>query len=247
MKPTHTPIRALGTFDRLEPGHRTFLVDDNRSVPHLRPNEYAVIDTSDRELQHGELYLVQFGTGRGIFQARSTMLRLGGWTEPGIVWWVRALRGMPTPDQMEVIRETAARRGMIPVFDGLSDGPYETDHLQSKLIGRVVGVAFSALDALIRDEPPDESELRRADEAFDPVEYVDLLLSDGRAPFVVPGRIGGYHLCEPPGTPPCLDESGKAAFTRARERYLAAPSSAQRVVHECLRRGFVRTFRETRR
>jgi hypothetical protein len=46
---------------------------EQRQRPHLRRGEYAVIDTSDRDLQHGELYLDQSNSGprrRSIVQAK---------------------------------------------------------------------------------------------------------------------------------------------------------------------------------
>jgi hypothetical protein len=58
----------------MPPGHQTFLVTDDASAPHLRNGEYAVVHVVDRELQHGELYVVQNSSGerhRRITQARS--------------------------------------------------------------------------------------------------------------------------------------------------------------------------------
>src|ERR1700761_4046846 len=49
-------LRALTMFDVLPKEHVTFLVTEGGAEPHLRRSEYAVIDTTDRDLQHGELY-----------------------------------------------------------------------------------------------------------------------------------------------------------------------------------------------
>jgi hypothetical protein len=40
--------------------------------------------------------------------------------------------------------------GGIPVFAGLSDGPYKPRHLRKKLLGRVVGYAEAALGRLLQ-------------------------------------------------------------------------------------------------
>lgn len=51
-------FRALTTFKRLGSQHKTFLVKDDASEPHLLKGEYAVIDITDNEPQHGELYVI---------------------------------------------------------------------------------------------------------------------------------------------------------------------------------------------
>jgi hypothetical protein len=55
-----SPIRALTYFESLPPHHKTFHVGDDDSAPHLKPGEFAVIDTSDTEPQRGEIYLIQY-------------------------------------------------------------------------------------------------------------------------------------------------------------------------------------------
>ena len=69
------PLRALGEFDSLSPAHGTFLIRERGSEPHLKIGEYAVIDQLDRELQHGEVYLIQGTSGerrRRLAQATSS-------------------------------------------------------------------------------------------------------------------------------------------------------------------------------
>lgn len=58
------------------------------------------------------------------------------------------------------------------MFAGLSDGPYQTEYLRSKLIGRVVGVASSPLGGLLE---PSAGWLNEAagNAAFDPAEYIE--------------------------------------------------------------------------
>lgn len=128
-------FRALTQFEKLAPNHETFLVVDDGSEPHLRKSEYAVIDTSDREPAHGELYLIQFSehTPRYIKQLKRDYLNI---TAPGAelseVWWVCELRGF---------RKTTERSHGVPIFAGLSEGPYQTANVGKILIGRVVGYA----------------------------------------------------------------------------------------------------------
>jgi hypothetical protein len=71
----------------------------------------------------------------------------------------------------------------IPVFAGLSDGPYRTEHLESKLIGRVVGVAPSPL-GLAPAAGWENEEAGNA--AFDAAEYIGVLLAADYKPYVFP-------------------------------------------------------------
>jgi hypothetical protein len=147
-KPT-SELRALTQLKKLPPNGGSFAVLNDGSEPHLRKGEYAIVDLSDRELQHGELYLVQWNSGtRGIKQARSAMLNVTG---PGaadsLVWFVADLCGF------RKTRETAEYCGQqVPIFAGLSDGPYETEDLKSKLLGRIVGYSVRSLGNLIKPE-----------------------------------------------------------------------------------------------
>jgi len=50
-------------FDHVPHGCKLELVTNDDSSPHLRVGEFAVIDTSDIEPQHGEVYLVKRSSG----------------------------------------------------------------------------------------------------------------------------------------------------------------------------------------
>jgi hypothetical protein len=134
-------LRALTLFDALPDHHSTFLVDDDGSEPHLRRNEYAVVDTTDRSPAHGELYLVQFSKEgqRHIKQLKADQIHFDDNDEPSLAWWVTDLRGL---------RQTKERIDGMPIFAGLSEGPYEGDGISSVLIGRIVGYAHSPLGRL---------------------------------------------------------------------------------------------------
>jgi hypothetical protein len=129
-QPRQSPIRALTIFDSLPRNHRTLQIADDASAPHLKAGEYAVIDTTDRELQAGELYLIQYSSGRHVVQLRSSASG----------WWGGDLAGY---------RPTNEKFFGVPVFAGMSDGPYTPGLLKKKLLGRVVGYAENALGGLL--------------------------------------------------------------------------------------------------
>jgi hypothetical protein len=53
-------IRALTMYDHVPAGCILQPVTDGDSAPHLRAGEFAIVDTTDTEPQHGEVYLVRF-------------------------------------------------------------------------------------------------------------------------------------------------------------------------------------------
>jgi hypothetical protein len=145
-----SPVRALTYFESLPEAHRTFAVVDHASAPHLKPNEYAVIDTTDTELQNGELYLIQYESGyrrRHIVQISTGHIHtMSGRRQ--LVWWARDLAGFRQTGTTTVL--WSGER--IPLFNGMSDGPYNPRGLQKKLLGRIVGYAASALTDILDPE-----------------------------------------------------------------------------------------------
>lgn len=138
-------LRALTPFKNLPPGHKTFEVTRDGAEPHLNVGEFAVIDTSDRDVQNGELYLIQWTQLREIVvvRRRTENLILPGHTmaEPTLCWYAGDLRGY---------RPLGKVTGQgSPVFVGTVDGPYLTDHIEEKLMGRVVGFAPTSLGGLL--------------------------------------------------------------------------------------------------
>jgi hypothetical protein len=67
----------LTAFDSLPPHHKTFRAADGGSALHLKVNEFAVIDTTDRQLQKGELYLIQYESGERNARAISEWVAVG--------------------------------------------------------------------------------------------------------------------------------------------------------------------------
>jgi hypothetical protein len=53
-------VRALTMLDHVPGGCILHPVTDDDSAPHLRAGEFAIVDTTDTEPQHGEVYLVRF-------------------------------------------------------------------------------------------------------------------------------------------------------------------------------------------
>lgn len=47
-------LRALMMFDTLPAGCIAHLVNDAHSMPHIRPGEFVVVDTTDRQVRHLE-------------------------------------------------------------------------------------------------------------------------------------------------------------------------------------------------
>lgn len=220
-------LRALTVFDLLPAKHVTFLVSQDGAEPHLRKGEYAVVDTTDREPQHGELFVIQYEgqeRRRHLVQVRSSMLNITGpGAKPSQVWWCGDLRGW---------RKTDERMLGCPVYAGLSDGPYRTEHLQSKLIGRVLGVAFTALGNQLPTCAGWEDE-EAGNAAFDPAEYLDVLIRTGHEPRIQ----GDYYFEKMPGR--ALTKAEQAAVTAVRWKYAKASAALRRIKDECIRRGLI--------
>jgi hypothetical protein len=111
------PVRALTLIDKLAPGQMTFRIPDRASSPHLRPGEFAVVDLSDRNPQHGELFLIQSSSGE---RRRHSAIDANVDDDQFIrtaakkTWWLCDLAGW---------RRDGTDCSGMPVFSGLSDGP----------------------------------------------------------------------------------------------------------------------------
>ena len=146
----HQPeLRALMVFPTLPPGHMTFLVPDDRFAPHLRPGKFAVVDLSDRQPERGELFLISYISPRDPsgfayhlcqMHSRPMFLRPDGMLSresspgaiPETVW--TAAHWLPPSEPAEYARLVRERRL------GSCEGPFSTEHVAEKLVGRVVGV-----------------------------------------------------------------------------------------------------------
>lgn len=136
----------LPLFTHLPKGHRTIFVDDSASEPLLQNGQYAVINADDRKPRNGCLYAI---ANRSVFTDAPPCLKLVESSRANIgrglqrVWWLKDFAGWR---QLGTTDHPYSPGSRIPVFAGLSDGPYETAYMQRKLLlGRVVGRAMSPL------------------------------------------------------------------------------------------------------
>ncbi len=119
-----------------------------------------------------------------------------------------------------------------PIYAGMSDGPYRTENLQPKLIGRVVGVAFTALGGQLPSCAGWEDE-ETGNAAFDPAEYLDVLIRTGHEPQLQ----GNYYYEKVPDR--ALTKAEQTAVTAVRWKYAKASAALKRVKDECIRRGLI--------
>src|SRR6476660_5524081 len=186
-------LRALPNFDNLPKGHSTFWVSDDAGAPHLEIGEFAVIDTTDRKLQHGELYVMQGDTGRrkrSIVQAkidRSGVQFVDDAGEPTneVVWQTCQLRGF---------RKVGETDSGTPLFTGLSDC-YPAEWLEDRLLGRVVGVSGGPLGNLLEPAAGYINE-DAENAAFDEREYIEVMIGIGCEPHIYRGSNGKWIYCE---------------------------------------------------
>jgi len=135
----HQPeLRAIMLLPSVPPGHMTMLVPDERFEPHLQAGEFAVIDPADKEPERGEFYLIAYGSPFGANGCSYTFCQLSrrwAYLTPGGGLFMARNPG-PATEGMERVATWMTRHG-----EGhLSDGPFQTEHIRAKLVGRVVGV-----------------------------------------------------------------------------------------------------------
>lgn len=144
---------TLNVYRELPPGCVPFLVQDEYSMPFIRPGECVVVDTTDTTPRVGDIYVIQWdNTLRGevrrdICQARHSSAmwrRRDGETS----WHVTSMKTVGPGDFEKFLEKAAAERangmaphGAVPMWTGgWSDGPFDYDHLASKLYGAVIGI-----------------------------------------------------------------------------------------------------------
>ncbi|WP_019905679.1 S24 family peptidase [Methylobacterium sp. 77] len=132
-------LRALLVCDALPAGCIAKPVKDDSLAPHLRPGELAIVDTTDCDPIHGELFFVAWtgsqahdGSEDGdLVQAYRRELNVGA-----TAWWVGSMQ-RPRPSAQAVARALAI--GDYSTF-GWSNGPYRDGILERQIRGRVIGV-----------------------------------------------------------------------------------------------------------
>ena len=113
-------LRALDVFDIVPAGHFALPVTGEAWAPHLRPGEFAVIDTTDTAPQIGELFAILIQTRDG--------------DRPMIV---QSYRSRICPAEVGTMYRFAGQR-----FAGViaGDGPLSAAGWAERCRGRVVGV-----------------------------------------------------------------------------------------------------------
>ncbi|MFC7700929.1 hypothetical protein ACFQX9_30135 [Bradyrhizobium sp. GCM10028915] len=147
-QPLHIPeYRALMVFDQVPASCILQLVGNSESAPHLRPGEFAVVDTSDTDPQHGELYLIRWMSGgTDIVQA---FCRPGFNSEIGhyIGWWTRSLRRRDYDQEVAKAARAAAPGAILSIPRGcMVDGPRREEQFRQALVGRVVGIYQASVE-----------------------------------------------------------------------------------------------------
>ena len=137
-------LRAFIVYDRLPDGCVPLLVTDDASAPFLRPGDIAVVDATDRAPEERELFAIRWLDGTtSLVETFSREGTFGCGSNGAMIrtlCWFVAQYNRP-----RTIEEWAARRQKGSIITGFTDGPYATEgpnagHLQSKLVGRLVGI-----------------------------------------------------------------------------------------------------------
>ncbi len=144
--PAPAPIlRALPTLDALPTGAIAHPVADTTAAPHLLPGEFAVVDTTDREPIHGELYVIRYSsplTDSG-FRDRVIEACRRPYRSPeeadGWRWWACPYIRPRSGPELEAWADAGRPFG-------LSEGPFKPGAMEAKLVGRVVGVLASTFE-----------------------------------------------------------------------------------------------------
>jgi len=129
--PRASEPRAYPVVNDMPPGHTVAYVTDDRHWPHLKPGEYVLVDTTDRAIVYGELYLVRHSRGPMLWQICRTSnigrIDVGSGTA--------TMRPPNNPPPRKLPNGTWDIAGCH-----FSAGPIYLDALQEQIIGRVVGL-----------------------------------------------------------------------------------------------------------
>ncbi|MBB4407068.1 helix-turn-helix transcriptional regulator [Agrobacterium radiobacter] len=133
---------TLNVYRTLPPHCIAFEVTDLHSLPFIEPGEVVVVDTEDRTPRVGDIYVIEWiGGKRNLCQARHSSAIYQSRKE--IAWNVGSMR-TTSPYEFGVWLEKAKAdhaRGVVPVWTGgWTEGPFTFEHLESKLVGAVVGL-----------------------------------------------------------------------------------------------------------
>ncbi len=135
-------FRALTVFDRLPEGCIAFPVVDPHSMPHLRLGEIAVCDRNDREPQHGELFVMQWSSGRQSIMQAAAREHIGIDGKPFTGWWTRNLAAsrFSYAERVAMIRCDDSEIASAAMTLCYTDGPRQIEGFRQAIVGRIIGV-----------------------------------------------------------------------------------------------------------
>ena len=127
----HNPdLRAFPVFDRLFDGLAAHPVTDDDNWPILTAGEFVVIDPAQRDPDVGELFVIQWDSGR---RAIVEAILVGSARKLAVA----SLRREPALAMAGTDERQAPR---------YYDGPYPAEILKQKIVGRVVGILQPSFD-----------------------------------------------------------------------------------------------------
>jgi hypothetical protein len=123
--PNQTDLRAYVLYDVVPPGCTIMQATCDQHWPHLKAGEWAMVDTREREPEHGEIFVVMQNNGPALWQTY--------WQVKHETWYLRAINsprsGAETDEWLRTGRTLYLSEGAIPE-------PY----LRSRIIGKTVGI-----------------------------------------------------------------------------------------------------------
>ena len=133
---TALPLNGTQIFDHVPDGCRLHMLPDSMHAPWFRAGEWAVVDTTNTEIEWDQLYLVQQSNGPIIWQVCDWKARDNEPSQPCA--YLHPLNRPQSWEETKAIIDATPPMGMIPIH--LSDGPIHLDYLQEQIIGRVIGI-----------------------------------------------------------------------------------------------------------
>ncbi len=117
--------RALTIFEDLQPAHKAVLVLQTGFEPHLKVGEFAVVDTTDKDVSNGELYMIWNRSGVNGLHCISVQASM------------REYEDRDGPFTAVGWRYAFLRPGGMP----FGEGPYLLEGWKSeRCFGRIVGI-----------------------------------------------------------------------------------------------------------
>lgn len=131
---------TLNVYRTLPPNCIALTVDDHYSLPFIRPGECVVVDTENKTARVGDIYVIEWmGGRRNLCQARhsSVVYQREGHAPR---WNVGSMR-TTTREEFETWLAEPIKPGVISEWNrSWTEGPFTLDHLESKLVGAVIGL-----------------------------------------------------------------------------------------------------------